>query len=80
MEVKTVCPHCAVGCGLVLRTSSDRVTGLAGEPAHPVSRGELCAKGATAHESIHHPDRLSTPLVRRSMRAIAAERTASSRH
>lgn len=64
MEVKTVCPYCAVGCGLVLRTEAGRVTGLRPDPGHPVSRGTLCPKGATAHEFVHHPDRLTAPLIR----------------
>lgn len=63
-DTKTVCPYCAVGCGLVLESQGNRVTGLRPDADHPVSRGTLCPKGATAHEFIHHPDRLTTPLVR----------------
>ncbi|HVL47054.1 MAG TPA: formate dehydrogenase subunit alpha [Candidatus Thermoplasmatota archaeon] len=65
MDVRTICPYCGVGCGLVLRTEGERVAGLRGDALNPVSRGALCPKGATAHEFVHHPDRLATPLVRR---------------
>lgn len=65
METRTICPYCGVGCGLILESAGDRVIGLKADPTHPVSRGTLCPKGATAHEFIHHPDRLNAPLVGR---------------
>jgi formate dehydrogenase major subunit/formate dehydrogenase alpha subunit len=33
--------------------------------SHPVSRGGLCVKGWNAFAFVHHPDRLTTPLIRR---------------
>jgi predicted molibdopterin-dependent oxidoreductase YjgC len=39
---------------------------------HPVSANNLCAKGWHAHEFIHHPDRLTQPLVRRKGRLVPA--------
>ena len=30
-----------------------------------MSHGTLCPKGATAHQFVHHPDRLLRPLLRR---------------
>jgi assimilatory nitrate reductase catalytic subunit len=37
---------------------------IAGDPAFPVNRGELCVKGWTAGEALAHPERLTSPLVR----------------
>jgi len=31
---------------------------------HPVSEGKLCIKGWNAHQFIHHPERLTRPLIR----------------
>jgi predicted molibdopterin-dependent oxidoreductase YjgC len=39
---------------------------------HPISRNNLCAKGWHAHEHIHDPQRLKTPLVRKEGRLVAA--------
>lgn len=70
MATTTTCPFCGVGCGLSLRTGPDgRVTShpIAG---HPVSRGQLCVKGWSAGESLRHPDRLTSALVRRGSRLV----------
>jgi formate dehydrogenase major subunit len=69
-SIATICPFCAVGCGMVVREEPDgRVTShpLAG---HPVSRGQLCVKGWSAGASLRHPDRLTTALVRRGSRLV----------
>jgi formate dehydrogenase alpha subunit len=62
---KTICPYCGTGCGLVAHVSGGRVIGVEGDPAHPVSRGDLCVKGRFAFAFIHHKDRLAAPLIRR---------------
>ena len=67
--VATVCPFCGVGCGLVLGVEAGRVTDVRPEAAHPVSRGQLCAKGWNAEKFLRDPERLTTPLVRRARRA-----------
>ena len=64
-EVQSICPYCGVGCGLRLQTENGRLVGLKPDPEHPISRGTLCPKGATAHEFVHHPDRLTQPLLRK---------------
>lgn len=60
----TTCPFCAVGCGLVLDAAGGRVIGVAPDPAHPVSRGQLCVKGWNAAEALASPVRLTQPLLR----------------
>lgn len=58
---ETVCPFCAVGCGLRYDDESGRV--LVREGA--VNRdGRLCSKGATAAEFLDADGRLVRPLVR----------------
>lgn len=59
----THCPYCAFQCGMTLVRQE---TGLSITPRtnFPVNRGALCVKGWTAVETLTHPDRLRTPLVR----------------
>ena len=63
--VPTICPYCGTGCGLYLKVEGNRVLGVAPSLRNPVSKGRLCVKGWNAHSPIGHPDRLTTPLVRR---------------
>ena len=62
--VKTVCPYCGSGCGLVLMVGHGKVVDVIPDRCHPVSRGTLCIKGWKAAEFIHHPDRLTVPLFK----------------
>ncbi len=62
--VRTHCPYCAFQCGLLVRSAGDGTVAIAGDPDFPVNAGALCVKGFTAGETLAHPDRLLTPLVR----------------
>jgi sulfite reductase (NADPH) flavoprotein alpha-component len=62
--VRTVCSYCGVGCGIVLTVRDGRVASVAGDKDHPANRGRLCTKGATSHEMLAAPGRLTTALVR----------------
>nr|BAL58703.1 formate dehydrogenase, alpha subunit [Candidatus Acetothermum autotrophicum] len=64
-DVRTICPYCGVGCGIVLQVDKSRLVGLKPDADHPISKGALCPKGATAHEFVQHPDRLKSPLLRK---------------
>jgi formate dehydrogenase alpha subunit len=61
----TVCPYCGTGCMFYLVSDRGRLVGIEPSVTHPVSRGGLCVKGWNAFAFVHHPDRLTTPLVRR---------------
>ncbi len=64
-QVKTVCPYCGVGCGLILRVEGGRVVGVSGDKSHPANFGALCTKGSTVHETLHVPGRLNYAQRRR---------------
>jgi formate dehydrogenase major subunit len=71
-ETRSICPYCAVSCGVILHTLGDRAKNVAarvvhveGDPDHPISRGSLCPKGATLKDDITHGLRLTKPKVRR---------------
>jgi formate dehydrogenase alpha subunit len=71
-EVTTICPYCGVGCGIVLQVEHDKLVGLKPDKNHPVSKGTLCPKGATAHEFVPHPDRLRKPMIRKGKDLVEA--------
>ena len=63
--VLTTCPFCGCGCNFYLTVVNGQAINV--EPCFTdrVSQGKLCIKGRRAHEFIHSPERLQTPLVRR---------------
>ncbi|MGH9762103.1 MAG: molybdopterin oxidoreductase family protein [Blastocatellia bacterium] len=63
METRTHCPYCALQCGMTLMKVDSGIA-INGDEMFPVNNGALCVKGATAGETLNHPDRLTTPLVR----------------
>src|ERR1700731_525178 len=71
-ETRSVCPYCAVGCGVIIHTLGDRsknavasVVHVEGDPDHPVTRGSLCPKGITLKDYITHKGAMTAPKVRR---------------
>lgn len=48
-ETKSTCPYCGVGCGVVIESVGDQITGVRGDPDHPANFGRLCSKGSTLH-------------------------------
>ncbi len=64
-DTLTTCVYCGCGCGIYLHEQDGRITGAAASRNHPVSRNNLCVKGWNIHEFIHHPDRITEPLIRK---------------
>ncbi len=60
----TVCQECPAGCGLVVRTTEGRAVKVEGNPAHPINRGALCARGQASLQGLYNPDRIRQPLSR----------------
>ena len=57
-ELKTLCPYCGVGCGLLATTDGVRIKSVRGDPNHPANFGRLCAKGSTVAQTVDAPSRL----------------------
>jgi len=67
--VSTVCPYCGVGCRLELGVKGNTVVSVSPDREGPVNRGQACVKGRFGlDEIVHHPDRLTIPLIRRNGR------------
>jgi anaerobic selenocysteine-containing dehydrogenase len=62
---RTVCNRdCPDACAIVATVEDGRVTRLAGDPAHPVTRGALCYRTSRFLARQYSPERITTPLVR----------------
>src|SRR3990172_3151436 len=58
------CRSCPAGCGILVRVSEGRAKKIEGNPAHPVNRGKLCARGQASLQELYHPDRVPQPMKR----------------
>jgi assimilatory nitrate reductase catalytic subunit len=63
-EVKTTCPYCGVGCGVLAEVDSGGRVSVRGDPDHPANFGRLCSKGSALAETVGPEDRLLYPEVR----------------
>ncbi|WP_417727912.1 formate dehydrogenase subunit alpha [Roseovarius sp.] len=63
-EVKSICPFCGVGCQVSLKVKNGKVKYVEGING-PANEGRLCVKGRFGFDYIHHPHRLTKPLIRR---------------
>ena len=61
---KTLCPYCGVGCGLLVQVEDGVVKRVKGDPEHPSSFGDVCAKAVHLPPALRTPDRLLYPQVR----------------
>jgi assimilatory nitrate reductase catalytic subunit len=59
-EVRTTCPYCGVGCGVLAAVPSPR---LRGDPVHPANTGRLCSKGSALGETLGLERRLLVPEI-----------------
>jgi predicted molibdopterin-dependent oxidoreductase YjgC len=71
-KVTTTCVYCGVGCQFDLNVYDGRVMRVTSNPDAPVNGMALCVKGRYGYDFIHHPDRLTTPLVKRDGEFVAA--------
>ena len=63
-EVDSICPFCGVGCQVSLKVKDGKIKYVEGING-PANEGRLCVKGRFGFDYIHHPHRLTKPLIRR---------------
>ena len=63
-EVRTICPYCGCGCGLVLGLRGNRIVQVRGDERNPASHGSLCVKGRFGLDFVNDDGRLTHPLIR----------------
>jgi len=71
-EARTICPYCAVSCGMLAFAAPNKanggkleVTHIEGDSDHPVNRGTLCPRGAGAIDYIRSKTRVRYPMYRK---------------
>lgn len=64
-KVTTTCPYCGVGCNFDLNVKDGRIVKVTSNPRAPVNGMALCVKGRFGWDFVHHPDRLTKPLIRK---------------
>ncbi|MCZ4094035.1 nitrate reductase [Sinorhizobium psoraleae] len=62
-SIKTTCPYCGVGCGVIARVGKDGAVSVKGDPEHPANFGRLCSKGSALAETIDLDGRLLHPEI-----------------
>ena len=62
-SVRTTCPYCGVGCGVIATPQPDGSIAIAGDVAHPSNFGRLCSKGAALGETLSLDGRLLHPEI-----------------
>ncbi|MEL6337443.1 MAG: molybdopterin-dependent oxidoreductase, partial [Pseudomonadota bacterium] len=61
--VRTACPYCGVGCGVIATPDGQGGAAIDGDPDHPANFGRLCSKGSALGETVGLDGRLLTPMV-----------------
>jgi assimilatory nitrate reductase catalytic subunit len=61
--IRTTCPYCGVGCGVLATPRPDGSVAIAGDPEHPANFGRLCSKGTALGETLSLEGRLLHPEI-----------------
>lgn len=62
-EVRTTCPYCGVGCGVLAEVAADGTVSVRGDPDHPANFGKLCSKGSALGETTGLDGRVLAPEI-----------------
>src|SRR4051812_36021113 len=62
--IRTTCPYCGVGCGVLAAPDGLGGAAISGDPEHPANFGRLCSKGAALGETLGLDGRLLHPMLR----------------
>jgi formate dehydrogenase major subunit len=64
-KIRTVCTYCGVGCNLEVSILNEKVKSIQAPFDAEVNQGHTCLKGRFAFSFYNHPDRITTPLIRK---------------
>ena len=62
-QIRTTCPYCGVGCGVLAKADGKGGLSVQGDPDHPANKGRLCSKGSALGETVGLEGRLLAPRV-----------------
>jgi sulfite reductase (NADPH) flavoprotein alpha-component len=72
-NIKSVCPYCGVGCGMILHVEDGHVVKVSGDKTHPTNFGRLCTKGSSSHLALRKSGRLENAFVRHDRNQAVAQ-------
>jgi assimilatory nitrate reductase catalytic subunit len=61
--IRTTCPYCGVGCGVIATAKPDGTVAIKGDPEHPANLGRLCSKGSALGDTVSLEGRLLHPEI-----------------
>lgn len=61
--IRTTCPYCGVGCGILAAPDGKGGVAIKGDPDHPANQGRLCSKGSALGETVGLEGRLLAPRL-----------------
>ncbi len=64
-KVTTLCSYCGVGCQIDLNIKDGRIIQATSHWDGPANHGWTCVKGRFGWDYVHHPDRLTKPLIKK---------------
>ena len=59
--IRTTCPYCGVGCGVLAQIDEVGAISVKGDPKHPANFGKLCSKGSALAQTLGTERRLTQP-------------------
>ncbi|MDZ4333460.1 MAG: molybdopterin-dependent oxidoreductase, partial [Pseudomonas sp.] len=62
--VRSVCPYCGVGCGIVMHVENGKIAKVSGDQQHPSNFGRLCTKGSTCAQPLNESGRMQHAYLR----------------
>jgi len=64
-KVRTICSYCGVGCNLEVSVKNNKILSIRAPNDAEVNAGHTCLKGRYAWRFYNHPDRLTSPLIKK---------------
>ncbi|MCC5967989.1 MAG: molybdopterin-dependent oxidoreductase, partial [Natronohydrobacter sp.] len=63
MSLRSTCPYCGVGCGVIATPDGAGGARITGDPEHPANFGRLCSKGSALGQTLGLEERVLAPLI-----------------
>ena len=68
--IRTTCPYCGVGCGVLASIDMDGNISVKGDPEHPANFGKLCSKGSALAQTLGTERRLTQPYYQNKLASM----------
>ena len=68
--IRTTCPYCGVGCGVLASIDEVGTVSVTGDPDHPANFGKLCSKGSALAQTLGSRRRLTEPYYQNKLASM----------